>query len=349
MLPTLTFTSTFASSSAAAQAICARSWNLNDKITANDFFMLFMQAYNDYHTVVHPLRHSQAKCFDKLIQHDQYLPEQYILDDFENWKGLTGKYNNHIFYQNRNKDKTVVIFNNHLTWYEALHGGFAHNAADLHMLKFASKSVKDCNFISITEDLNRLNDNVMMYPSYFMEGISSTVNTNQQIIEEIKQLVPANEYVAYTSCKNTMMTSIIAGELGVSKLYVQHGSTSFVQNPKFTLPPTYAFDCSNDILLDNILENIQFTTFIRESHFDIQTRYPQINDLSDVLDYYPHMKIRYGYALNFTELNFMNCWVDYLRHHPHMNLTLAEFEHDNNESDLMNHWHNARNFFNENL
>lgn len=338
--------STLSEKSTASVKICSREWDLSSKIEAYGFFKLFMRTYIDYHNNISPLRKEQAECFKILIDQEEFVSDSILWSDVKDFKGLNGKYNNKIMYTNRNKSKTVVILNNHLTWYEALNSNFAKNLIDLHLLKFVNSSIKNYNFLTVTEDLTRINKNCMMYPSYFMEGVSDTLPSINAIIDEIKLIVPADEFYVYASCKNTLPSSILAGELGASKLYIQHGATSFINNPADSNYNDYSFlDANGDVILEQIMENVYFTTYIREQYFNIKDKFSGINDIFDVSNKYPNMEILYGYSKNYPELSFMEYWYTHIKSKSNNNITLTEFEHGDGESDLTNHWRLAKSFF----
>lgn len=336
-------------------AISKLNWNLSNAKESDSFFKEWMKSYIDYSNEYSILRPEQVSCFENILSSKTlYVPPQFVWSNVQNWKNLTGDENNNILYKNRNASKTIVILNNHLTWYEALYASEfpLTNAIDLHTLKHvvSRKSIIDYNFISITEDLTRINKNVMMYPSYMLEGISKQTSSVEDIVNKIKQLVPAEEYVVYTSCKNTMASCVIAGELGASRVYVQHGATSFVSNEEFTqYKQNHSFfDSNNRVVIENILENIYFTSYIRELHFNIKEKFSGINDIFDILNKYPNMKLSYGYCKNHPDLHFMEPWYEYLRSNSHDNLSITEFEHVDAVGDISNHWRLALKFWKDN-
>ena len=308
------------SEDSATHQILSKKWALTNIKEMRTFFDLQQSAFIEYSDRFNELHKPHADAIKIMNQRriNRYLPDEFYSNANQNKiQGFSkSDLNNCVLWEDKNKPTTIVIINNHASWQEALygniHGTNKQNGSDLHYYAWLTRNVHwlkksdQFNLISITEDLRRIEKNPLVYPSYFMDGISDKLNTVEKMATYIKSIFDT-EFIVYNTCKNAMVGALLAEQLNAKGCFIEDGSTSFVSDNKFT---EWKFD-GDTVVFDYAVDNVYFLSWLREVYFDIVNK-TNTKNIKEVMLRTPKTLWGYYSVAGIEDQDYFTPWRKYL-------------------------------------
>lgn len=327
----------------AVQRVLNTTWNLTDVDHMHKFFDLQKLSYMEYAERFNDRDSVHHENILLMQKESNYIPYWYNASETKRDHHLTWTENGNVCYIDRGSDVTIVVFNNHAIWIDAIYGAEKQRRYDLHYYNWLSTTpeLKDYNFISITEELSQVNKNPLVYPSWFMRGFNVKHNTPEKTVNYVKRIFGDSEYRVYSPCKNSLIATHMASLLNATRVFMEHGSTTF--HTADLTGFSYMMGETEYHNYDQCYDNIFFQSMCREKFFNAHLF--DFDSVEDIIAANKKCKYLFYETTQHKSLGYLKYWADFVRNLKYKNLKFKRNKFTEPKRNQVNIRRSAISFF----